>query len=484
MYHKKLDDFPKDFLWGSASAAYQIEGAWNEDGKGKSIWDDFAKIPGKTFENTNGDVAVDHYHRFKEDVALMAEMGLKAYRFSVSWSRIIPSGKGEVNEKGIQFYENLIDELLKYKIEPVLTLYHWDLPQALQDLYGGWESREVVEDFKNYCLTLFKRFKNKVKYWVTFNEQNVFTSLGYRHACHPPNVTDIKRFFNANHIVNLANAAAIKAFREYVPDGKIGPSFGMGPVYAYDCSPENVLAAENAEEFYNHWWMDVYCFGKYPKASLKYLKEMGMAPDIKEGDMELLQSVKPDFIGLNYYHGGTAKWCSRDEIINNKEENETLTDPYVIKNINLKDPESGLFKSVPNPHLKTTAWNWEIDPDGLRIAMRRITSRYDLPILITENGLGAIDELEENDVVNDEYRIEYLKAHIQACRQAITDGVELLGYCTWSFTDLLSWLNGYKKRYGFVYINRDEYSEKDLRRIKKKSFYWYKKVIETNGEEI
>lgn len=486
MKHKKLDDFPKDFLWGSASAAYQIEGAWNEDGKGKSIWDDFAKISEKTFEGTNGDVAVDHYHKYKEDVKLMAEMGLKAYRFSVSWSRIFPSGSGELNKAGLKFYEDLVDELLKYDIEPVLTLYHWDLPAELQNLYGGWESRKVIEDFKNYCIALYKTFKGKVKYWVTFNEQNVFTSLGYRFAAHPPNVTDIKRYYNANHIVNLANAATIKEFRKYIPDGKIGPSFGMGPVYAYDCRPENVLAQQNADEFFNNWWLDVYCFGKYPKSVLKYLREFEIAPDIQEGDMEFLQSAKPDFIGLNYYHGGTVKACTenKDEEKDKDKKDGLLTDPYLVDNLDREAPESGLFSSVKNPYVKSTAWNWEIDPDGLRIAMRRLTDRYDLPILITENGLGAIDKLEENDVVNDDYRIDYLRAHVRACREAITDGVDLLGYCTWSFTDLLSWLNGYKKRYGFVYVNRDEYSEKDLRRIKKSSYYWYKKVIETNGKEI
>lgn len=233
MYHDKLDKFPEGFLWGAASAAYQIEGGWDVDGKGPSIWDHFTKIPGKTFQGTNGDIAVDHYHRYKEDVRLMAEMGLKAYRFSVAWSRILPSGKGgEVNEKGLLFYENLIDELKRYDIEPVLTLYHWDIPQALQDEYQGWESREVIDDFDHYARILFERFKDKVKYWVSFNEQNVFTALGYRWEAHPPNIADVKRMFEANHIINLANAKAINSFHELVPNGMIGPSFGYGPMYS------------------------------------------------------------------------------------------------------------------------------------------------------------------------------------------------------------------------------------------------------------
>ncbi|AAK79058.1 6-phospho-beta-glucosidase [Clostridium acetobutylicum] len=470
-----LSEFPKNFLWGASSAAYQVEGAWKEDGKGESVWDNFSKIPGKTFEGTNGDVAVDHYHRFKEDVALMAEMGLKAYRFSVSWSRIYPKGRGKVNLKGLEFYKNLVDELLKYNIEPVLTLYHWDLPQALQDLYGGFESRNVISDFENYCITLFKNFKDKVKYWITFNEQNVFTNLGYRCAVHPPGIKDIKKYYLANHIVNLANASAIKAFRKYVPNGKIGPSFGMGPVYSFDCKPENVLAGDEAEEYFNHWWLDVYCFGKYPTITLNRLEKLKVMPEITKEDLQLLREAKPDFIGLNYYHGGTV--MANDNVIR---ENLDKKDPYLVEN---SEEDKG-FKYISNPFLKKTEWNWEIDPQGLRIALRRLTNRYNLPILITENGIGAVDRLEEDERINDDYRIEYLKAHVLACKEAIDDGVQLIGYLPWSFTDLLSWLNGYKKRYGFVYINRDEHSQKDLRRIKKKSFYWYKDVIEKNSDNI
>ena len=213
MIYKELDKFKDDFLWGSASAAYQVEGAWNQDGKGESIWDIYTKKPGTTFKNTNGDIAVDHYNRYKEDVALMAEMGLKAYRFSIAWTRIYPNGKGEVNEEGLKFYENLIDELIKHDIKPIITLYHWDLPQHLQDLYGGWESREIINDFNEYCITLFKRFGDKVKYWVSLNEQNVFLTLGYLTALHPPGVKDQKRMLQANHIANLANAKVIESFR-------------------------------------------------------------------------------------------------------------------------------------------------------------------------------------------------------------------------------------------------------------------------------
>ena len=488
MYHKNLKSFPNDFLWGAASAAYQIEGAWNEDGKGPSVWDSFSKIEGKTFKGTNGDVAVDHYHHYKEDVKLMAEMGLKAYRFSIAWSRVIPKGEGEINEQGLMFYENLIDELIKYGIEPIVTLYHWDLPLYLQETYGGWESRKVITAFKEYCRVLFERLGNKVTYWVTMNEQNVFTAMGYRWELHPPNVSDLKRMFQANHYINLAQAEAILLFKELVPNGLIGPSFGYGPVYPASSDPNDILAAENGEAFNNGWWLDVYCKGEYPKVIWNYLEDLGLAPETHEEDFNLLKKTKPDFLGVNYYHGGTV---AQNEFELDSESIQTEKafsgiDPYHIQPEDAEkfSPEKGLFKTVENPHLQKTAWNWEIDPVGFRIAMRRLQDKYNLPLFITENGLGALDTLEDNDTINDDYRIEYLNTHILEIQKAISDGVEIIGYCTWSFTDLLSWLNGYKKRYGLVYINRDEDSEKDLRRIPKKSYFWYKELIESNGKNL
>jgi len=472
-----MTPFPTDFLWGAASAAYQIEGAWNVDGKGKSNWDEFVRISGKTFKGTNGDVAVDHYNRYKEDVALMAEAGLKAYRFSIAWTRIFPSGKGEVNEKGITFYENLVNELIAHNIEPIVTLYHWDLPQALQDEYGGWESRQIIEDFTNYSVELFKRFGDKVKYWVSLNEQNIFTRLGYQLAMHPPGVKDTKLFYQVNHHANLANASVIKAFRQYVPDGKIGPSFAYGPAYPASSNPADVLAFENAEEFQNHWWMDVYAWGTYPKAAWNYLEKQGLAPTVEEGDWELLKEGTPDFMGVNYYQTTTFEQNPLDGVseghFNTSGKKGTSQDTGV----------PGVFKTVKNDHLERTDWDWNIDATGLRIALRRIESRYHLPMLISENGLGAYDTLEDG-VVNDQYRIDYLETHVKAVKEAISDGVEMIGYCVWSFTDLLSWLNGYQKRYGFVYIDRDELDEKELQRIKKNSFYWYQTVIAQNGENI
>ncbi|MFS6998691.1 glycoside hydrolase family 1 protein [Carnobacterium maltaromaticum] len=479
MIHTKLDPFPKDFLWGSASAAYQVEGAWNLDGKGKSVWDEFVRIPNKTFKGSNGDVAVDHYHRFKEDIALMAEQGLKTYRFSIAWTRILPDGRGEINQKGLDFYSDLINELLKYGIEPIVTLYHWDLPQALEDAYGGWESRQVIQDFTNYAKILFDAYSDRVNYWVSLNEQNVFMMHGFLMASHPPAVTDPKRMYAANHIANLANASVIKAFRDGKYPGKIGPSFAMSPAYAVDCQPENVIATENMLDLFTNFWMDVYVYGRYPKVALKNLAKNGLAPVFEAGDEDLLKAGKPDFMGVNYYQSMTIASNPLDGVTMTGEAN------YSGKKGTTKEAgQPGMYKIVSNPYLEKTNWDWTIDPAGLRISLRRISSRYDLPILITENGLGDFDTLEADGQVHDQPRIDYLKTHCLAIQEAITDGVEVLGYCTWSFTDLLSWLNGYQKRYGFVYVDRDETNKKELKRYKKDSFNWYRDVIRTNGASL
>lgn len=479
MEHHKLEEFPKNFLWGSASAAYQVEGAHNEDGKGDSIWDNFVKIPGKTYEGTTGEVAVDHYHRFKEDIALMREQGLKSYRFSVSWSRIFPKGRGEINELGVKFYQDLVDELLENEIEPVLTLYHWDLPQALQDEYNGWESRDIIVDFVNYAEVLFNLFRDKVRYWISLNEQNIFISHGYLLAKHPPGVNDPKRMYQVNHIANLANAAVINRFHELNMSGKIGPSFAYSPSYSADSDPKNILASENAEEFLANFWMDIYMEGRYPNIVMKYLRKKGWAPTIEEGDMELLAKGKPDFLGINYYQSTTNILP-----LAKPEKSDYFKDSNDISESSYESSISKLYQRVDNPFLKRTNWNWEIDPCGLRIALRRITSRYHTPILITENGLGEYDELTDEKKIHDHYRINYLKTHIQAVKEAMTDGAEVIGYHTWSYTDLLSWLNGYKKRYGFVYVDQVEMQGGNLKRYCKDSFYWYKKVIMNNGSNL
>lgn len=485
MHYETLDNFPKNFLWGAASAAYQVEGAYQEDGKGPSIWDTYAHTPGNTFKGTNGDVAIDGYHHLEEDIKLMGKMGLKAYRFSVAWSRVIPEGTGKVNQAGLDFYRRMIDLLHQNGVEPVLTIYHWDLPQALQNRFGGWESREMVPAFANYCKVLFKAFGQDVKYWVTVNEQNVFTSMGYRWENHPPKINNVGKMYAANHVVNLANATAINLFHQMVPEGMIGPSFGYGPTYPLTGNPDDVLAAKDADEFNNAWWLDVYCRGEYPAFLLKQLRRLGIAPTITEADAKLLKSAKPDFLGVNYYHGGTFEANRIDHPETATDKTFSATDPYLMqpKGEQAQNPEIPMFTAVSNPYLKKTEWGWEVDPMGFRIALREIYEKYQLPLFVTENGLGAADQLEDGKV-HDQYRINYLERHIRAMKAALTDGVDLIGYCAWSYSDILSWLNGYRKRYGFVYVDRDDDSQRTLNRIPKDSYYWYQHLIATNGDEI
>lgn len=509
MHYEKLDDYPEGFLWGASSAAYQIEGAAAEDGKGPSIWDVYAHEPGNTYKGTTGDVAVDHYHRLVEDLDLMKRMGLKAYRFSVAWSRVIPTGDGEVNPAGLDFYARLIDGLLERGIQPVPTLYHWDLPEALQEKYEGWESRECIDAFEKYCRVMFTAFGDRVKYWITINEQNVFTSMGYRWQLHPPKKNDVKTMFLVNHHVNLANARAINLFHKLVPGGLIGPSFGYGPVYPLDSDPANVLASVNADDFNNNWWLDVYCRGEYPYFTLKALQRMGIAPEVSAADDALLRSATPDFLGVNYYHGGTVAENRLDRPVDpaggkpsetDKEDKTDETaradakgekaekkefsgiDPYLMqpKEGQAQTPEVPMFQSMANPYVEKSAWGWEIDPVGFRIALRQLFEKYRLPLFVTENGLGAADTV-QNGEIHDSYRIKYLEDHLLAMKEAVTDGVPVIGYCAWSFTDLLSWLNGYRKRYGFVYVDCNDEQSGTLDRTPKDSFFWYRDIIKTNG---
>lgn len=478
-----MDDLtmPKGFLWGSASAAYQIEGAHDKDGKGVSNWDEFVQIPGKTFKGTTGDVAVDHYNRFKEDIALMAEMGLKTYRFSIAWTRIFPEGKGAVNEAGVAFYEAIIDECLKHGIEPMVTLYHWDLPQRLERDYGGWESPEIIEDFVNYAKYLFKAYKGKVKYWITINEQNIFTGFGWMTAMHPPGkFNEEALYYKVNHHVFLAHAKTVIAFKEIIPDGKIGASFAYGPSYAIDCQPQNAMAKIDYDNLKNYWWMDVYAYGRYPKNAYNYLVKQGVAPIVTETEQATLKEAASliDFMGVNYYQSAVVEYNPIDGVTPFGEMNTTGK-----KGTGQVTGLPGVYKNPSNPYLETTDWDWVIDPSGLRYACKEITSRYDLPIVISENGLGAFDQKTADNQIHDDYRIAYLNAHLKELLKAVDEGCEVWAYCTWSFTDLLSWLNGYQKRYGFVYVDRDEEGG-SLNRYKKDSFYWYQKVIATDGASV
>lgn len=443
--------FKKDFLWGSASAAYQIEGAYNADGKGVSIWDVWAHLPDKTFEDTNGDVATDHYHRFKEDVALMKEQGLKAYRFSIAWTRILPDGVGKINEQGILFYNQLIDALIENDIEPVVTLYHWDLPQALQDKYEGWVHPQIIEDFVTYSKVCFEHFADRVKVWIVMNEPNIFTHLGYIQKLHPPGICDETLYLKAYHHTAMAHAQTVIAFKASGYKGIIGSSIAYGPGYASSESIEDQEALTHYHATGPWWYMDSYYKGQYPELAVKYYQQKGVMPEISADDLKIMQqaAVLSDFIGINYYQTAMVKAHA-----------ETI------------------HEHVKNPNTKHTDWGWAIDPEGLKYGLKLLKERYNLPVIISENGLGAYDTVDEHGEVQDAYRIAFLKDHIKACAEAVSEGVDLIGYMTWSFTDLLSWLNGYKKRYGFVFI---DFEDEKLPRIKKQSFDWYKNVIEKNG---
>lgn len=479
MEHRQINTFPDGFLWGSASAAYQVEGGFQEDGKGMTNWDTFVRIPGKTFKATTGDVAVDHYHRYKEDIALMAEMGLKTYRFSIAWARIYPEGTGSPNEKGLAFYDTIIDECLKHHIEPMVTIYHWDLPQALADAYGGWENPRIIDDYVHYARTLFARYGEKVRYWITLNEQNIFTSLGWLTAQHPPgHFDDQSMFYQVNHHAFMAHAKAVLAYREMGGKGNIGASFAYTPSYALDCRPINALSKCDYDDLKNYWWMDVYAYGRYPKAALSYLEKRGIAPRMQDTDKEILKKAAAEitFMGVNYYQSCVCEYNPAQGVTPYGAMNTTgIKGSAQITGI------PGIYKNPVNPYLLTTDWDWSIDPEGLRYCCREITSRYALPVIISENGLGAFDKKEADNAIHDDYRIHYLAEHIKALAEAIGEGCEVLAYCTWSFTDLLSWLNGYQKRYGFIYVDREEEEGSSLDRYKKDSYYWYRKVIETNG---
>lgn len=469
MLHKTLKSFPDHFLWGASTSAYQVEGANLEDGKGPSC-QDVKKVPEGTSDLS---VCADHYHRYKEDIALMAEMGFKAYRFSIAWTRILPEGTGEVNPKGIEFYNNLIDECLKYNIEPIVTMFHFDMPAAL-DQRGSWSNRDSVDWFVNFSKILFENFGDRVKYWLTINEQNMLTLVGpvIGTMTIPEGCTnELKEIYQQNHHMLVAQAKAMALCHEMLPDAKIGPAPNISIIYPESCRPEDTIAAQNANALRNWLYLDAYVYGKYNNLVWAWLEEKDACPEFESGDEEILKNAYPDFIGFNYYNTSAAK-----------ESDGTQKDGAISQQEN--SGEAGLFEGVKNPYLKTTEFGWEIDPVGFRATIREIYSRYHLPMLVTENGLGAYDKLTEDGKVHDPYRIEYLRKHIEQIQLAITDNCEMLGYCPWSAIDLISTHEGMVKRYGFIYVDRDEFDLKTMNRYRKDSFYWYKKVIAANGADL
>ena len=470
----------KEFLWGGASAANQIEGAYLEGNKGLSNIDLLPygeyRLPIARGERKYSDVpeglyypsheAIDFYHHYKEDIALLAEMGFKCFRFSIAWSRIFPTGLEEKpNEEGLLFYENVINELLRYNIEPIVTICHFDVPKGLMDEFGSWKSRQMIDRYEKYAVTMFNRFKGKVKYWISFNEINMllhkpFTAAG---VSIDENEKRNQVIFTAAHHMLVASALATKRLREIDPDAQMGCMLAAGEYYPYSCDPEDVRVAQmaNQETFF---FIDVQARGEYPRWVIKKFERENIHLNVTDEEIQLLKENTVDYISFSYYASRTSKA--------NTEGVDTNT--------------GNAAGGVVNPHLSRSEWGWMIDPMGFRITINSIRDRYQKPLFIVENGLGARDKVEVDGKIHDQYRIAYLSAHIRAFKEAIEeDGIPILGYTLWSAIDLVSSSEGQmEKRYGLIYVDKDDQGNGSLRRMKKDSFYWYKKVIETNGEDL
>ena len=469
-----------DFLWGGATAANQVEGGYLEGGKGLASVDMIPKgdyrFPVMRGEMSYKELpedayfpareAVDFYHHYKEDVKLMAEMGFQAYRFSMSWARIFPKGiEEEPNEEGLRFYEDLIDELLSYQIEPVVTICHFDAPLYLVESIGSWKSRDMIAAYEKYCKAIFTRFKGKVKYWMTFNEINMLLHLPFLGAAISFENGENKEqvLYQAAHHELVASARATKLAKEIDPNNQIGCMIAAGQYYAQTCHPNDVLDAIDKNRN-NFFFVDIQSRGEYPAYALKFMERKGITLEIEDGDLDTLKENTVDFIGFSYYSSRLTG---------------TLED-------NTEKTSGNVFPTLKNPYLERSEWGWQIDPVGLRITMNALYERYQKPLFIVENGLGANDVIDENGSINDDYRIDYLRRHIEEMIKAVDlDGVDLIGYTPWGWIDLVSASSGeMKKRYGFVYVDKDNDGQGTLKRIPKKSFSWYKKVIASNGEDL
>lgn len=459
-------EFPKNFLWGASTSAYQVEGAADMDGKGKSV-QDVKELPENTADLK---VCIDHYHQFEEDIRLFSEMGLKAYRFSIAWTRILPKGRGKINQKGLEHYHKVIDTCIRYGIVPIVTMFHFDLPYELEK-EGGWGNPATIDAFEEFAAVVFREYGDKVPYFLSINEQNVMILKGDVVGTNLSSVNRWKSLYQQNHYMQLAQAKVNILCHELAPKAKIGPAPNISPAYPKTCKPEDYLAAMNADAIRNWLYLDLAVYGKYNFQAWNYMKKRGYEPEIKEGDMELIQKAKPDFIAMNYYNTMTMEYCNDNAGTGDKKTGD--------QQVALEEP--GMYRQVNNPHLGSTKFGWEIDPIGFKIALREVYDRYHLPILISENGMGTYDILEKNGKVHDLERIDYYEQHIQQMAEAMDGGVEVIGYCPWSAIDLVSTHNGVRKRYGFIYVNRTDDSLLDLKRYKKDSFYWYQELISNRG---
>lgn len=465
--------FPENFLWGGAVSACQVEGAWNEFGKGISVADVITcgsnGIPRKITdgilpsEHYPSHLGNDFYHRYKEDIALLAEIGFKSFRLSIAWTRIFPNGDDEKpNEVGLKFYDDIFDELLKYNIEPVVTLSHFDMPYNLCKKYGAWKSRKTIDFFVKYAKTVFNRYKDKVKYWITFNEINnqmMYKNPLFGWSCSGIDYTKEdnpeKCLYQVLHHQFVASAMAVIESKKINPCFLVGSMFACVPIYPYSCNPQDVMFAYKAmqEKFL---FGDVMARGKYPSYANDKIKDI----IIKYDDLEIIENGKVDYISISYYMTSTVK---ADEQSN-------------------ADGLAGYPGAVVNPYIKVSDWGWGIDPSGLRYMLNVLQDMYNLPIFIVENGYGTYDDISDPDNICDDDRIEYFSSHINAVRDAIADGVDVIGYTPWGCIDCVSYTTGeYDKRYGFIYVDMNNKGQGDMSRKRKKSFFWYKKVIETNG---
>jgi beta-glucosidase len=451
--------FPKNFLWGAATSAYQIEGAVQEDGRAPSTWDRFASTPGATYQGHTGEIAADHYHRMEEDVALMASLNLSAYRFSISWPRILPQGTGAVNERGLDFYDRLVDALLAHGITPLATLYHWDLPIALQDR-GGWVARETAYAFADYAEVVTRRLGDRVHRWITHNEPWCTSYLSYALGLHAPGLRDKQLAVNVGHHVLLSHGLAVPRMRAQLPSqAQVGIALDFYPVYAADDRPETLEAVKRADTFRNRWFLDPVCWGSYPDG---LFSDMGVAaPPIQEGDLALI-STPIDFLGVNYY----SRMLVRDR----------------------QDRASGSESSLYGDSYETitripgssyTEMGWEIFPEGLANILTRLHREYGVQsLVVTESGAAFEDHLDGNNRIHDSQRLEYLRAHIQAIAAVREQGVPVDGYCIWSLMDNFEWAEGYRKRFGLIYIDYPT-----QRRIVKDSGIWYASFIHHQHEQ-
>ena len=489
--------FKEGFFWGGATAANQYEGGYLSGGKGLAIQDVITggdgrnniprrmalkladgstkfidrretEVPDGAVPYVDEDtyypshVATDFYHHYKEDIALFAQMGFKSFRMSINWTRIFPNGdEKEPNEEGLKFYDDVFDECKKYGIEPLVTLSHYETPLALTEAWNSWADRRTIDCYVRYCEVVFNRYKDKVKYWLTFNEINCIEMSPWMEG--GVLTKDKQTMINMAHYQFVASAKVVKLGHQINPDFKIGCMLAYTLTYPMTCNPEDTLAAwKNTHN--NIFYTDVQCRGYYPSYRLKEFEREGITLPIEDGDLEIIKEGTVDFLSFSYYMSQVAA--------SNPEEYEGAGG-------------GNLSLGLKNPYLSASDWGWQIDPTGLRNALDRLYDRYQMPLFVVENGLGAFDTIEEDGSIHDDYRIDYFKGHIHAMKESIEDGVPLIGYTTWGPIDLVSAGTGqYAKRYGFIYVDRHDDGTGDFSRSKKDSFYWYKKVCESNGEEI